>query len=219
MTDLFREIDEEIRHDRALEIWKKYSGYFIAAALLIVAGTAGYRIYAHFEAQKAQALGLRFQVALEASVAGRSEDAAKEFQAIAAEGAKGYAILARFRAAADLGAVNKPEAIKLYDALAADGGLPLVLQGLARLRAATLVVDDASFDELKARVEPLLPQGSPWAGLARELLGTKKLAANDYQAAGEYFDAIITDDAASDSVKQRATMLLALVKSSAPKAN
>lgn len=219
MTDLFREIDEEIRQDRALEIWKKYGNYIIAAAFLIVAGTAGYRIYAHFEQKKVEALGLRFQVALEASTAGRSEDAAKEFQAIAAEGAKGYAILGRFRAAADLGTVNKPDAIKLYDALAADTSLPLVLQGLARLRAATLAVDDISFDELKTRVEPLLPQGGPWAGLARELLGTKKLAANDYTAAGEYFDAIITDDAAPASVKQRATMYLALVKSSAPKAN
>lgn len=219
MTDLFREIDEEIRHDRALEIWKKYGNHIIAVALLIVAGTAGYRIYDHFERQKAEALGLRFQVALEASTAGRSEDAAKEFQAIAAESAKGYAVLARFRAAADLGTVNKPEAIKLYDAIAADASLPLVLQGLARLRSATLAVDDISFDELKTRVEPLLPQGGAWAGLARELLGTKKLAANDYKAAGEYFDAIITDDTAPPSVKQRATMFLALVKSSAPPAN
>lgn len=219
MTDLFREIDEEIRHDRALEIWKKYGNYIIALAVLIVAATAGYRIYAHFERQKAEALGLRFQVALEASTAGRTEDAAKEFQAIASEGAKGYAILARFRAAADLGATNKAEAIKIYDALASDGTLPLVLQGLARLRAAALAVDDVTFDELKTRVEPLLPQGGPWAGLARELLGTKKLAANEYEAAGQYFDAIVTDDAAPDSVKQRATMFLALVKSSAPKAN
>lgn len=219
MTDLFREIDEEIRHDRALEIWKKYGNYFIALAVLIVAGTAGYRIYAHFEQQKADALGLQFQTALEASTSGRSEEAAKEFQAIAAEGAKGYAILARFRSAADLGTVNKPEAIKLYDALASDASLPLVLQGLARLRGATLAADDVSFDELKTRVEPLLPQGGPWAGMARELLGTKKLAANEYEAAGQYFDAIITDDAAPQSVKQRATMFLALVKSSAPKAN
>ena len=219
MTDLFREIDEEIRHDRALEIWKKYGNYFIAVALLIVAGTAGYRIYSHFEQQKAEALGLRFQVALEASTAGRSEDAAKEFAAIAAEGAKGYAWLARFRGAAEIAVTNKDEAIKLYDALATDGSIPLVLQGLARLRAATLAVDDVSFDDLKARVEPLLPQGAPWAALARELLGTKKLAANDYKAAGEYFDAIVTDDEAPQSVKQRATMFLALVKSSVPKAD
>jgi len=219
MTDLFREIDEEIRHDRALEIWKKYGNYFIGLALLMVVATAGYRIYAHFEQKKADALGLRFQSALEASTSGRSDEAAKEFQSIAAEGKNGYAVLARFRAAAELGTVNKAEAIKLYEAIAADTSLPLILQGLARLRGATLAVDDLSFDELKTRVEPLLPQGGPWAGLARELLGTKKLAAKDYKAAGDYFDAIITDDAAPASVKQRATMYLALVKSSAPKAN
>lgn len=219
MSDLFREIDEEIRQDRVLEVWKKYGIYIIAVAILIIAGTAGYRIYSHFEQKNAEALGLRFQVALEASTAGRSEDAVKEFQAIASEGGKGYAKLARFRAAAELALTNKSEAIKLYDTLSSDSTVPLVLQGLARLRAATLVVDDVAFDELKARVDPLLPQGGPWAGLARELLGTKKLAANDYKAAGEYFDAIITDDAAPASVKQRATMFLALVKSSAPNAN
>lgn len=219
MSDLFREIDEEIRQDRALEIWKKYGIYIIAVAILIVLGTAGYRIYSHFEQKNAEALGLRFQVALEASTAGRSEDAAKEFQAIASEGGKGYAKLARFRAAAELALTSKSEAIKLYDALSSDASVPLVLQGLARLRAATLATDDISFDELKARVDPLLPQGGPWAGLARELLGTKKLAANDFKAAGEYFDAIITDDAAPASVKQRATMFLALVKSSVSNTN
>ena len=219
MSDLFREIDEEIRQDRALEIWKKYGIYIIAVAILIVLGTAGYRIYSHFEQKNAEALGLRFQVALEASTAGRSEDAAKEFEAIAAEGGKGYAKLARFRAAAELALTSKSEAIKLYDALSSDASVPLVLQGLARLRAATLATDDISFDELKARVDPLLPQGGPWAGLARELLGTKKLAANDFKAAGEYFDAIITDDAAPASVKQRATMFLALVKSSVSHTN
>ena len=41
MTDLFREIDEEIRHDRALEIWKKYGNYVIAAASVLRAADAG----------------------------------------------------------------------------------------------------------------------------------------------------------------------------------
>ena len=41
LGDIFREIDEELRHDKAAELWKKYGNYVAAAAVLIVIVVAG----------------------------------------------------------------------------------------------------------------------------------------------------------------------------------
>ena len=157
-------------------------------------------------------MGTRFQAALEASAAGKSDDAAKEFNAIASEGSSGYSILARFRAAAERSVTDKADATKQFELLAADASLPPVLRGLARLRAATLVADTATPEELQTRLQPLVVPGGSWAGSARELLGLKALKAGDVAGAGKLFDEIITDEIAPATLKQRVQVYLALVK-------
>ena len=213
MSDIFREIDEDLRRDQAADLWKKYGSWFLAFAVVLVGATAAYRAYLHFEAQKAEALGARYQAALELSRAGKSADAAKEFSAIASEGTAGYQVLARFRAAAELQASDKAASAGQFDALANDAGVGPVLQGLARLRAATILADTLSSTELAQRLEPLLAQGSSWAPNARELLGLSALKAGDLANAGKQFDAIMTDPATPPALRQRTELYLALVKS------
>lgn len=43
MADIFREIDEEIRQDRALAVWNKYQNVIIAVAVLIVVAAGGWK--------------------------------------------------------------------------------------------------------------------------------------------------------------------------------
>ena len=45
MSDIFQEVDEEVRRDKALEFWKKHQNLIIAGAALIVLATGGYRFY------------------------------------------------------------------------------------------------------------------------------------------------------------------------------
>ncbi len=66
MTDIFQEVDEEVRRDKAAEFWKKYQNLIIGAAVLIVLASAGFR-YWQYEKEKAeQAAGDQFQAAIAA---------------------------------------------------------------------------------------------------------------------------------------------------------
>ena len=38
MADIFHEVDEEVRREQLKKLWERYSVYFIAAAVLFVAG-------------------------------------------------------------------------------------------------------------------------------------------------------------------------------------
>ena len=215
MTDIFREIDEDIRRDRTVETFRKYGSWFIGAAVLVVALTGAYRWYQQDKQHKAEIAGGQFEAALEASRAGKSAEAEALLTDLVKGAGSGYRDLARFRVASEMGLTSPEKAVKAFDELAADAQLGPLLQGLARLRAAYLVADSASMDELKARVEPLLPAGGTWASSARELLGLKALKANDFEGAGKYFDAIMTEDAAPQALKQRAELYLSLVRGGA----
>jgi hypothetical protein len=39
VADIFQEVDEDIRKDKATELWKKYGGIVIGACLAVVIGT------------------------------------------------------------------------------------------------------------------------------------------------------------------------------------
>ena len=45
MSELFDEVDEEVRREQLKKLWDKYSIYIIALALLIIAGVGGWRGY------------------------------------------------------------------------------------------------------------------------------------------------------------------------------
>lgn len=212
MSDIFREIEEEVRRDRTLDLVKKYQNVFIAIAVLIVLGTAGWRYWQHQELQKAQDAGAKFERALEESRAGRPGEAEKLLSEIGASAPSGYRMLARLRDAAELGRTDAQKGIAAFDALAADTSLPKILQDVARLRAALLMADTATVDAMRARLQPLL-NGTEVAGLAREALGLSLLKAGQYDEAGKLFDAILTDPSASPQVKSRADLYLGLVKS------
>jgi hypothetical protein len=144
VSDIFSEVDEEVRRERLQQLWDKYSLYIIAVAVLIVAGIGGWRGYEYWVAQKAAVAGAAFENAITLSEQGKHAEAQAAFAKVAAEAPQGYAVLARFRAAAELAQVKTEDAVKAYDALAADNSLGANWQDLAALRAGMLLVDSAS---------------------------------------------------------------------------
>lgn len=212
MADIFRELEDEVRRDRALETWKKYQAWIIAAAVLIVFAAAGWRGYGAYREQQAQQSGARFQEAIEAARADKTEDANALLQGIETDGTAGYRILARFRDAAVLATLDRDKGVAAYDALIGDAALAPALRDVARLRAGLLLADSLGREALQARLEPLLAPGNVFGPNARELLGLAALKAGDYEAAGRFFDEIVADRTAPAALRQRVDIYLAVVR-------
>ena len=104
MSELFDEVDEEVRRDQLKKLWDKYSIFIIAGALLIIAGVGGWRGYQYFEAKKAAEAGAAFGKAVELSEANKHTEAEAAFNDLAARAPSGYRMLARLRAAAEVAA-------------------------------------------------------------------------------------------------------------------
>jgi hypothetical protein len=216
MSDIFREVDEDVRRDKAAEFWKKYQNHLIAVAALIVLATAGWRFYDYRREQTAQAAGAQFEQALELDRTGKTADAAGAFAKIAAEAPSGYRLVARLAQAALLSKSDPAGAIAAYDALAQDSSIGALFQETARLRAALLRMDAGETDKAKSALEALAAPTGAYRHTAREMLGVEALAAQDYEGAGKWLDMIVADPEAPQSVRQNAELLLGLVGSGKP---
>ncbi len=81
----------------------------------------------------------------------------------------------------------------LYDKIAADSAVGPVLQDLAGVRVAAILIDAGSFDEAQRRLEPLTANDRTFRHTARELLVLAAWRAGDAAGAKRWFDMIMTD--------------------------
>ncbi len=211
MSELFDEVDEEVRREQLKKLWDKYSIYIIGAALLVIAAIGGWRGYQYLEAKKAAQAGDAFNRAVELSDQNKPAEAQAAFAQLAASAPGGYRVLARFRAAAEEVGRDPKAAAKAFDDIAADHSVGAQFQALARLRAAGLLVDSASYAEMKQRLEPDTAPGSIFRHSARELLALSAWRANDTSATRQWLDMIALDAETPPTVRQRAEALQALL--------
>ncbi len=213
MADIFREVDEEVRRDKALDFWKKYQNLLIGLALIVVVATAGWRFWENQRQKAAEETGAKYQAALQLARENKNDEAERAFSQLTRVDQPGYALLARFKVAAATAVRDPAAGAKAYDLLAADAAVDPVLQDVARLRSAMLLLDGPDASEARRRLEVMSATGGAFRYTARELLAVAALKTNDYEAAGKWLDMLVVDQQTPPDLRQRAEALLGLVSS------
>lgn len=208
---LAREIDEELRREQLLKLWERYGIYAVAAAVLIVLGIGGFKYYEHRRIQAAEAAGASLAKASREAAQSKAAGVHKELEALAANAPGGYAVLAKLRLAAAAREAGKTaEAAAAYEAIAKAGADPL-LADYARLQAAMLTVDSASWTDTQNRLNVIAADGNPWRFSARELLGLAAQKAGKLDEARSEFQRLLGDRATPPSIAERARVMMAML--------
>jgi hypothetical protein len=211
VSELFDEVDEDVRRDQLKKLWDQYSIYIIAVALLIIAGVGGWRGYQYLEAQKAAAAGAAFDQAVELSEQNKHAEAEAAFNNLAATAPSGYRMLARLRAAAEVASRDPQAAAKMYDDISADRSVGAEERDLAKVRAAGLLLDTASYPSMLQRLEASTGPDATFRHTARELLALSAWHAGDMAAARKWLDLIANDGETPPSLRSRAEAMQALL--------
>src|SRR5919199_1668415 len=111
VSDIFQEVDEEVRREQLKKLWDRYGNYVVVAAFLVVAAVAAWRGYSWWEAKKAAEAGAAFEAAITLAEANRRSEAEAAFAKVAADGTSGYRRLARLREAVELAQTDAKAAI------------------------------------------------------------------------------------------------------------
>ncbi|MEO1089807.1 MAG: tetratricopeptide repeat protein [Pseudomonadota bacterium] len=203
-----REVDEELRQDRATALWQRYGTYIIAAAVALVVGTAGWVGWHNLEERRQASDALAFDAAL-TEAGGDAATAATALDEVAADAHGGYDAVARLTAAQLHEAAGSPDAaVASLQALAGDGSAPDLYRELAQLLDILARMDTEAPDTLIAELRPLGAVG-PWRFTARELLAGALLRAGDRDEALEMLRDLETDPEAPQPLRIRARELVA----------
>lgn len=217
MADIFREVDEEVRRDKAVLFVEKYQFWLIGFAVIVIAVTAAWRIYEYYKTQGAETSSARYEAALQLAHDGKSAEAETAFEAIIKDApAAGYKTLAKLRAIDELATRDPDAAIKAYEALADDQSYDATLAPVARLRAAMLEIDRIDPQAFVQKVSPMAGPTGVFRFSARELLALAALKQGDYEAAGRWLDEIVADPQAPSGLRSRAEAFLGFVRAGKP---
>lgn len=175
MVDVFDQVEEELRSDRYKRLartWLPVAGGVLLVALIAALAWWGWQ---KMETAKADKASVAYQRGLESLESDNLVGADAAFVQAADEGNDAYRALAlQHRAGIAVQQNRIPAAVELFDEAAAASGDPLLRDGAA-YKAALLLMDTASLEDVQARLEPLTEEGRPFRAFAREALAMAQL--------------------------------------------
>ena len=209
MSDIFREVDEELREERLKKAWKRFGPFVVVLALVAVAVTGGTVFWRNYQEQQRQTESDRYFTALEALQAGDEAKALSQFAELSSN-ADGYGLLAELQLAAlQAGNGDAEAAAETYRSLADDVDAPVPFRDLASLLLARLEIESGDPADLSARLDPLTAAGSPWRFLARELQVALALRQGDLVTARTLASELSSAGEVPNALRQRMTELSA----------
>ncbi len=210
MPDIFDEVKEELRAEKARKLWVRYGSVFAGVALLVVVGAGGWQGWRWYQGQQAAKTALVFMEAHRAAEAQGADlkAAGERFAEIARNAPEGYGILARLRAAAlkaETG--DRDAALALWNEVSGDARAPQIYRDLASLMWALHGLDTQDPAALDSRLAPLV--GSAWGASARELQALVAIRRGDTATAKKNLEALAADVTAPAGVRERAGRIAA----------
>ena len=204
----FREVDEELRRDRATRVWKQWGLWIIAALVAGLAAFGGWLYWQHRQAQAAGVEGEQLQAAYDSLAGGNAAAASGSLGTLVTSDNDGYRVLAAFTQADILLQKNdlKGAAAK-FGTVAADPSVAQPFRDLALIRQTVAEFDTVRPQVVVERMRPLAVSGGAWLGSAGELLGAAYLKLGQRAQAGEAFGRVARDKDVPESIRQRAVQL------------
>ncbi len=210
---LLREIDEDLRREQWLKLWRAYGRYVAAVGVLLVIIVLAFVGWREYRQSQLGGDGHAYWLADRLDVLGDRKGAAAAFGELADEGHAGYVLLARLREGQALAATGDAAgAVAAYDAVAADDSFDADYRLLGNLYAAAVLLDGDDPAAVSSRLEPVLRAGSPWRASAMEIKGLLALKTGDAAGAVAIFEELAADPATPTTLKARAAELAALAQ-------
>lgn len=208
MSDIFREVEEDVRKEKLEKFWKAYGDYVIALVALIILGIAGFEFWQRYQANQRDKAAVAYMAAQRISDARQS---AGVFADLAKTAPGGYRLLSRLEQANSMLAAGQREtAVALYKEIADEdkGGIGAV----ARLRAAWATADTTSRTDLQNLLAPFETESSVWKPMADEVLAYSDFRNHDTAKAMAEFAKLASDPTTPGDLKSRARAMAAFLQ-------
>ena len=169
MADIFDEVSEELKQDRLIQIWKKYSKYIISFLFITIISIFSYQLFIYWDKKKLEGNSQQFFNAIDKLENKKYEESSRIFFKSSNEDNEGYRVLSLFGLAeTNYKSGNINEMILNYKNIFEDTNVDLYYRDLSRLLS--VMKDNVStFDQQINILKPILNSPSKLQLLAAEL--------------------------------------------------
>ncbi|GAN81716.1 tetratricopeptide repeat protein [Acidocella aminolytica] len=217
MVDILDEVAEDLRHERAMRLAKRYGVLLILAAVLVLVGVAGQEYWQAHQKKLADKAATQYlaitQPVDEPSgqlTPDEAKDAAKQLVGFAANAPETYKTMARMRAAALYANTgDTAQAAELWTRVGADEAASPLMRDVANLLFAQHELGTAKDSDILARLQPMLQAKNPYHGLAREMQAMVYLNEGNKAMAKSLFTQVQDDPTVPQGTRSRARAMLA----------
>ncbi|MFQ3361704.1 MAG: hypothetical protein ACI9JG_001236 [Alphaproteobacteria bacterium] len=211
VSDILREIDEDLRQDKLKALWKKYGILVITIIVAPIIILSAFKFYQNWETNKAEKSGSLLLEAIEYININDFDNALLKIEDLKNISSKEYVQYATvIEAAIAVESNDIDQAIKLYETYIENSNDSL-LKGFALIKVAYLKVDSVSSEEIKELLLPILEEDNSLYGIGLELIGYSYYKNNDYDESFKQFELILNNQYNSPSLLSRASIMYELL--------
>ena len=205
--EFIREVDEDLKEEKRIKLWRKIFPYVASISLGIVIFTSGFVFWENYTKKPNQRLGDDFTAAVQLSQEEDIDAALIALDRIVDKGSDGYATIAKMKKASLLIENQKvEEGLSIYLDLEKNA----VDQSFRDISTILYVLNSMDRDDpglLIEKIEPL-EASKIWKSSALELKAFILLKQNNVSLAKETFQAILDMKNSPTSLKQRAKNMM-----------
>ena len=187
--EFIREVDEDVKEEKRLKLWKKLLPYIISLSLRIILSTLGFVLWDGYTKKTKQLMGDDFTAAVELAKDEDIDAAIVALERIVDKGSDGYVTMAKMKKASLLiQQGNLDDGLQIYLDLEKNA-VDQSFRDIATILFVINSIGKSDVDILLSKVEPL-ENSLVWKSSALELKGYIYLQNNEKQKALDIFKSI-----------------------------
>ena len=209
MADLFQEIDDELRQDKASSLWKLYGKYVVAVAIIIITCVGGYKFWQQQQLDNGEKASIAYEAALARSASGDFKGAIDQLNEEELGLVRGYAALSQMQKANLAMKIKDFEAALIsYKDIAENDDYPQSIKEWASFRHVAVRVEKQIDSNASADLDTLIATDSPWRFLAKEIKAIKEIEIGNNSGAKAIFSELADDENTPERLRVRAADFL-----------
>ena len=209
--EFIKEVDEDIKEEKRVKLWKKLIPYVISFSLTIILLTSGFVFWKNYTRNMNQTLGDDFTAAVDLANEDDTDAALLALDRIVDEGSDGYATIAKMKKASLL--IDKglsDEGLSIYLDLERNA-VDQSFRDIATILYVLNSMDKIAPETLLKKIEPL-ENSKVWQSSALELKAFIFLKNNNKKLAKETFQSILNLKTSPSSLSTRARNMVEYLK-------
>ena len=210
MSDILRQVDEDLRKDRLLKIWSSYRIYIVSFILIILISLSGYQYYLSSTQLKNEAIVEQYINSINSMDVNTSIEQLLELNESDNSFIKGLAKLKR--AELYFSTEDKEQAIKLLESISIDESLDQIIRDMALYKYLMIQLDTLDKDVYFEIIDSQDLNASKFKYLFKELKALKYLIEGDRINSLEIFESIISDENSPINLKTRSEKFIKISK-------